>query len=321
MDAVGFLADLEQKPDRLRTLADTLQTDDPWGRLPRGLQHVVLIGMGSSYYAGSVAAARLRHRGMSAVGELASSDLLPAAGPGTVVVAISASGESAETLDAVERYDGRCPVVALTNDSDSTLADAADLVVPMHAGREVGGVVCRSFQHTAALLLALEHRLTSSSADSPGPLLRLAADAAADLLNSRGAWMPTVRRLLIGPDGVFAAAPARRLSSAHQAALMFREGPRLAATGCETGDWAHVVVYLTKTLDYRLLLFPGSRWDDQLLRWTTDRGSTVVAVGADVPDAAASVRYRGDDSDDVRLLTEVLVAELLAQDLWVRPEG
>ena len=38
---------------------------------------------------------------------------------------------------------------------------------------------------------------------------------------------------------------------------MVREGPRRAADGCETGDWNHVDVYLTKTLDYRALMFTG----------------------------------------------------------------
>jgi glucosamine--fructose-6-phosphate aminotransferase (isomerizing) len=55
------------------------------------------------------------------------------------------------------------------------------------------------------------------------------------------------------------------------------------------------------------------------MRWTAERHSTVVAVGADAADAAYSVRYRGDDNDDVRLLTETLVAELVAQDLWGQP--
>jgi fructoselysine-6-P-deglycase FrlB-like protein len=319
MDAAGFLADLEQKPERLRALADVVAADDPWRDLPTDAAQIVLVGMGSSHYAGSVAAARLRHRGVSAVAELASSDLLPRTSEQTVVVAISASGESDETLDAVERLGRRCPVIALTNDSGSTLSAAADIVVAMHAGPEGGGVACRSFQHTLALLLALEQRLTASSAQAVGPLLRSAADASAELLDGRDDWLPAVRRLLSGPDGVYVAAPARRLSSAQQASLMLREGPRLAAVGCETGDWAHVDVYLTKTLDYRLLLFPGSPWDGGLLRWTTERGSTVVAVGLDVPDAAVSVRYRNDDSEDVRLLTEVLVAELLAADLWGRP--
>ena len=64
---------------------------------------------------------------------------------------------------------------------------------------------------------------------------------------------------------------------------MLREGPRLAAVGCETGDWSHVDVYLTKTTDYRLLVFAGSGWEPQLAEWTTARGSTVVGVGGKRP--------------------------------------
>ena len=100
---------------------------------------------------------------------------------------------------------------------------------------------------------------------------------------------------------------------------MLREGPRRPAYACETGDWSHVDVYLTKTIDYRLLLLAGSRWEDELLRWTAERASTVVAVGADVEGASCSLRYEHDSDDDVRLLTETLVAELLAADLWLTP--
>ena len=50
---------------------------------------------------------------------------------------------------------------------------------------------------------------------------------------------------------------------------MLREGPRRPAVGCETGDWSHVDVYLTKTTDYRLLVFAGSPWEEQMAEWTT----------------------------------------------------
>ena len=97
---------------------------------------------------------------------------------------------------------------------------------------------------------------------------------------------------------------------------MLREGPRRAAIASETGEWSHVDVYLTKPLDYRMLLLPGSRYEDQLLQWTQERGSTVVSAGADIPGATASVRYLHDDDEDVRVLTELLVAELVAAELW-----
>jgi hypothetical protein len=98
---------------------------------------------------------------------------------------------------------------------------------------------------------------------------------------------------------------------------MLREGPRLLAIACETGDWSHIDVYLTKTTDYRMLLLPGSQWEQQLLDWCEQRGSTVVALGADIPGAEYVLRYAGDDVDDVRLLSEALVGELIAQNAWV----
>ena len=312
-----FPADLQRKPATLRTLADRLTADDPWAATPvRADSRIVLLGMGSSHYANSVGAARLRARGVDATAVLASTDLLPAPDEATVVVAVSASGGSAETLDALARYGDGTATVAVTNVLGSPITAGVRAVVDMAAEPEQSGVSCRSFAHTLALLLALESRLTGG-ADVPG-LLRRAADAAEDLLQSEDTWRTRAEDLLIGPDGSHLAAPARRLSSAQQGALMLRETPRLPAVGCETGDWSHVDVYLTKTTDYRLLLFPGSRWDAPLLRWIRERGSTLVTVGDEVAESAYAVRYRHDDDDDVRLLVEVGVPELLAARLPTR---
>jgi len=313
-----FRADLGAKPDALSRLASSLRETDPWSESAIGPDsHLVLLGMGSSHYANAVAAARLRSRGIDAVAELASSDLLPRPRPGTVVIAVSASGGSVETLDAVSRYEGACPVVVMTNTEDSAISSTATTVIPMLADVERSGVACRSFQHTLALWLALENRLIGG-VDVPA-LLDATAVATRDLITREHDWLPQLTEIAIGPQGTHFVAPARRLSSAQQAALMLRETPRLPAVGCETGDWSHVDVYLTKTTDYRLVLFAGSRWEPQLLSWVAERGSTLVSVGGEVPGAHQVIRYEGDDVDDVRLLTEVLVAELLAASLWTAP--
>jgi len=312
-----FLADLERKPQALADLATWIADADPWSGVDEDVDRVLFLGMGSSTFAAGVAAARLRAAGLDAVADLASSDLLPPPDSRTLVVAISASGSSRETLDAAHRYLGRSRVVALTNVDEAALSRGADLVVPMRAGPELGGVACRTFQHTLALLLLLVDRLGGG----PGPTsvsrtVQGAAAASDDLLRRRAQWLPPVTDVLAGPDPTAVVGPARRLSSAQQSALMLREGPRRPAIASETGEWSHVDVYLTKTTDYRMLLFPGSAWEDELLGWTTQRGSRIVAVGDDVPQAEVVVRYPGDEDDDVRLLTEVLVAELVAARLW-----
>jgi fructoselysine-6-P-deglycase FrlB-like protein len=315
MDPVRFAEDLAAKPVHLGAIASRLDQEDPWQVLPGRPRRLLLVGMGSSAYAAGVAAARLSHRGVDAVSVLASSDLLPTPRDGDVVVAVTAGGGSRETVAAVEHYRGVAPVILLTNTPDSSLASSAHAVVALHAGVEHGGVACRSFQHTLVQLLALERHLVGLDRDL-GDLVRASRDATDDLTRRAMQWLPGLATLLEGSPATHVVAPARRLSSAQQSALMLREGPRRPAYACETGDWSHVDVYLTRSTDYRLLLLAGSRWEDELMRWCLQRRSTVVAVGADVDGATQCLRYDGDQDDDVRLLTEVLVAELLASRWW-----
>lgn len=321
MDPELFLTDIERKPEVLARAVDAWQRENPWSAITELRDFhgtVVLLGMGSSHYANALLAQRLIHRGVNAVAVLASSDLLPRISPNDVVIAVSATGGSVETLDAVKRVQGDAPIVAVTNTEGSALTEVADVCVPMLAEKEVGGVACRSYQHTVALHLLLEHYLTGQG--DPLGAARGAVTACADLLERKDEWFPRAYELLLGPDITAAVAPARRFASAQQSSLMFREGPRRIAVGCETGDWSHVDVYLTKTTDYRMLLFTGSQWEPQLMDWCTQRGSTVVSVGAEVPGAAMTIRYRGDDGgfgcDDVALLSEVTIAELIAGTAW-----
>ena len=303
------------------------------GSGPDGAPAVLLLGMGSSWYAADTVARRMRAAGIVAVAERASAEPGWRPPPGTLVVAVSASGGSAETVRAAQQYrelsvrDGLgLRLVALTERPDAKLADLADDTVLLGAGPELGEVACRSFRHTLVLLLALADRLTAGP-DTGGPdtgaprarlaaAVRRAAEATEDLLDRRDAWLPELDRLLDGPDGVFVLGPAERLACAEQAALMIREGPRRPAVACEVGDWSHVDVYLTRTLDYRALLLTGSGWQDAALEWLITRGSTVVPVGAPVPGACPALRYRHDGDPVVRLLTDVTVAELLAHRWW-----
>lgn len=313
MDPGAFLRDLERKPEALRGLADTLEEGTPW---PSGVgRRVVMIGIGSSRYAAAVAATRLRASGIDAVAELSSLAAGTPSGDGVLAVGISASGETEETIEALARHRGASMTVALTNRSGSAAERAADSVVSMLAGDEEGGVACRSFQHTLAMLLALEASATGSSVSALVGAVRRAAEASEDLLERRDSWLPPVADLLAESPATFTIAPIERLCSAEQGALMLREGPRRTADACESGDWLHVDVYLTKPLDYHALLFAGSRFDPAIMRWMRERRSTVVAVGGDVDGAELTVRYRHDDDPTVALLSEVLVSEVLVAEL------
>lgn len=312
-DQAGFRADIDLVPQWLEALAAAVDEPSVWpiSAIPRRL---LLLGMGSSHFAAQVCARRMRAAGIDAVAELSSVATTWPAAPDLTVVAISAGGSSIETLQAIDAHIGTSRVIALTNVVDSELATRCDAVVPMRAGVEAGGVACRTYRNTIGCLLALESQLVARP--SPADPLRRAAEATADLLQRAPAWLADVLECADAADGLWLLAPAERISSALQGALMVREGPRRRADGCETGDWSHVDVYLTKTLDYRAIVYTGSRRDGDAARWLEQRGSTSVAVGGIFPGARFQVRYAGDDDARVALLTEPLIAELVACEWW-----
>lgn len=316
MHPSAFLADLEVKPAALRSLAAAIDDGEVRWPIEQPPTRVLLTGMGSSWFAAQASALRLRRAGIVAVAELSSTEASWPPGNGLLTVGISASGGSAETLQFLEAHPG---YVALTNTTGSAITTSASAVVPMLARAEPGGVACRSFQHTLAALLVLEEQLTGVSLDVAGRVRR-AADATEWLLDHRPDWLHEAAELLDGPHGVWFLAPAERISSSLQSALMVREGPRRVSDGCETGDWSHVDVYLTKTLDYRAVVFAGRGHDAAAAEWMRQRGTTAVAVGGSFDGARQVIRHPGDDDPVVALLTEVLVAELIASTWWSQLE-
>lgn len=318
-DPRRFAKDLEAKPAALERLATSDDVPAAIAVVPRHPE-VLFLGMGSSRFAAEDAARRLRARGFRAVSDYASSTSLPPAEPQRLVVAISASGRSRETLAAIERYHGSATTVAITEDAASPLAAACDHTIPLLAGHESGGVACRSFQHTGLVLRLLEAHLTGRTLDF-GALCTRVAEATADLLDRRTEWLAPVTEALDTPGVVGIIAPADRWSCAAQSALMLREGPRRVAVAAETGDWNHVDVYLTKTTDYRALLLTGSSSDDEAVDWLQRRHSTVVTLGPGRQDVPTNVTHLHSDDSTVAVHVDTLVAELVAARIWAAQDG
>ena len=316
MSPEGFLADVLSAPHRLSALLDAYAgTGSPLDSVAtRDVERVLFLGMGSSRFAALAAASRLRARGVDAFAELSSTGAPSLPRRGTLVIGISASGATVETVEALARHRGVSPTVAITNRPGSAIEYAADVALPLLAGDEAGGVACVSFQATLAVLLLLCGRLVG---ESVAEALRPAVDASRALRDGRSEWLEPLVELVRPAHTVYTIAPDERISSALQSALMLREGPRVAADATETGDWLHVDVYLSRHPGYTALLYPGSRFDAGVMDWARKRGSTIVAVGAPVVGAATTVGYPHAGDPLVATLAEAGVAELLAAELWL----
>ena len=310
MNQPAFHADILAEPAALSALLDAYAAEQPHAGLDLlGARRVVLLGMGSSYFAAHAAAVALRARGIDAHVELASAATPMPPSADTIAIGISASGGSEETIEALRRHRGTSRTVAITNAPQSAIGEGADVVLPLLGGEEAGGIACRSYLLTHAVLQLL--------CGTDPAALRAAVPALEAIIRTSGDWLdPFVTLLDDGPAYVIA--PWERLSSALQGALMLREAPRIPADGCETGDWLHVDVYLSKHPGYRAVLLRGSRYDEGVLDWARQRSSSIVAVGAPIGDAVQTIRYPGDDDPLVQLLAENTILELAACELWAR---
>jgi glucosamine--fructose-6-phosphate aminotransferase (isomerizing) len=325
LDALGVPATLAAYETALTGLNGPLAglPSAPGRALAGRAGRILLVGMGSSRFAALSAASFLRGRGLTVDVELASTSRPTPPAPGLTVVAISSSGTTPEVLAAVERHTGRSALtVAVTNRTDSPLAAAAEAVVPLLAAAETGGVACRTYVASVASLLLLADRSTTAT---PGtglvpPAVRLAVSAADDLVSRLPLWQVQAADLLDRAEQLHVLGDAARFGSAEQAALVLREGPRLAAVAFDAGDWLHVGLY-TAVPGFRAILFSGTEYDAEVARIVAERGGELVAIGRPVDGAALGIGHGAADRLPASALVETLVTDLIAAELWRRADA
>lgn len=179
LDKKGFrhfmLKEIYEQPDVVRRLlseymhGDEAPIDLVDPALIKKLAHtkrLVIIGCGTSLNAGMVgkyfieAAARIDVNVESA-GEYRYRN--PLVDQDTMVVAISQSGETADTLAALRQCRQKgATIITVTNREDSTMARESDLVFPVHAGIEVSVCATKSFVAQLIVLYLLGLQLAEA---------------------------------------------------------------------------------------------------------------------------------------------------------------
>ncbi|MHB1426533.1 MAG: glutamine--fructose-6-phosphate transaminase (isomerizing), partial [Gemmataceae bacterium] len=133
-----------------------------------GIHRIHIVAAGTAYHAGLVGAQLIERLARIPVTVEVASEFRyrdPILDPGTVVWAVSQSGETADTLASVRLAKSRgCPVWAITNVVGSTLSREADRVAYNRAGPEVAVASTKAYT-TQLLILSL---LTAALASHRG---------------------------------------------------------------------------------------------------------------------------------------------------------
>jgi glutamine---fructose-6-phosphate transaminase (isomerizing) len=211
---------------------------------------LLFTGMGASYHACYPAISELASRGIAAL-PVDTAELLhfrrPLLDGGTVIVAVSQSGESAEVVrlarEVRDREEGRRPfLTAVTNGLENSLARLADLALDTRAGRETGP----STMTFSSSLVALSGVTRVLGGEDPRQALELTARAAQEAARSAGQLLadPEARaeEILEWHGGraitlLLGRGPARAASE--MGALLLKESAGIPAEALEAAQFRH----------------------------------------------------------------------------------
>lgn len=120
------------------------------------VQRILILACGTSWHAGYLTTYLMEDLARIPTQVEISSEYRyknPVVVPGTLVIAISQSGETADTIAAVRELKAKgAPILAICNVESSTLAREADNTLFLHAGPEIGVCSTKAFTSQVVLL-------------------------------------------------------------------------------------------------------------------------------------------------------------------------
>ena len=164
----------------------------------RNINRIIITACGTSYYAGMVGEYMIEDlAGVPVEVEYASEFRYrnPIIKPGTLVLAISQSGETADTLAALKEAQQKgATALAICNGVGSTIARTSDGGVYLHAGPEIGVASTKAFTSQVAVLAMIALLL--------GRQRRLSFEAGADIARAMTELPALVEKTLQLSDSI-----------------------------------------------------------------------------------------------------------------------
>jgi glutamine---fructose-6-phosphate transaminase (isomerizing) len=306
-----MLKEIHEQPAALQaTLAGRLDADGAvdFSELDldldlRGVERVVIVACGTAYHSGLLGRYAIERLARVPVEVAVASEYRyadPIGDEKTLVIAISQSGETTDTLAAVEAaraFGGR--VLAVTNTQGSLITREADAVLLTKAGPEVGVASTKTFLTQVAVLYLLALRLAEARDARPtqelaeiGRGLRRSpekVEEALGLLEGRtgeavGVFAGARCALFLGRGHLFPAAL--------EGALKLKEISYLPAEGYPAGEMKHGPIALVdEQCPVVAVLGEGTLREKTLsnVEETVARGARVIAIAREGDEAAGRV--------------------------------
>jgi glutamine---fructose-6-phosphate transaminase (isomerizing) len=253
-----MLKEIHEQPTALRqsiagriSRTDEITVDELAGLGDRlaGIRRIELVACGTAFYAALIGAAALQDwTGLPARATVGSEFRYspPPLDPETLVIAVTQSGETADTI-APTRFarEKGCPVIAVTNTVGSAITRESDAVLFLQAGPEVAVAASKTFVTQVTTLVILAAAIAKArgtlAADREAKLvhaLRALPEAAQRTLDLNSAIADLARRY-VNSRGFMFIGRGYGYPAALEGALKLKEVSYVHAEGYAAGELKH----------------------------------------------------------------------------------
>ncbi len=300
------------------------------------IDNVQLIACGTSYHAALYGSLTLNQAGIKSTALLANeySVASPPIDDNTLVIAVTQSGETADTLNALRQAnEAGANTLTVTNVVGSTAAREADDALFIRAGPEIGVAATKTFSSQAVMLSLLVQRITEDIHGTP------AATEIESYLSELAEMPDQIEELLERSDAEALASRYEQSQSyffigrglgfpvALEGALKFKEITYEHAEGFASGELKHGPLALVTPDTPVFAVFTGEE-DEKTLKNAEEaqtRGAPVVAVcpeghrAVDVADAHLEIPDTDADLAGLLANVQLQLVSYYAADLLERP--
>jgi glutamine---fructose-6-phosphate transaminase (isomerizing) len=244
-------------------------------RLPRQVDRIVIVACGTAWHAGLVGKVAIEETARMPVEVGMASELRYGDhpfGPRVLTIAVSQSGETADTLAAVRNaQEAGSKVVAITNVKGSTLAREADQTLFMRAGLEIGVAATKTYTSQVMNLLFLAAHLGRRRGTLPAARFQEILREARRLpglvervLENTAEIRKCARKFSRGYDFMYI---GRRynLATAYEGALKMKEISYLHAEGYGAGEMKHGPLALVDDRMTCVAIAPAGRVTEKMV--------------------------------------------------------
>jgi glutamine---fructose-6-phosphate transaminase (isomerizing) len=211
-------------------------------------QRILILACGTSWHAGCLGAYMLEDKARIPVQVEIASEFRyknPLISPGTLVLVISQSGETADTLAAMKEVQAKgSKVLALCNVQGSTIAREADYCILLHAGPEIGVCSTKAFTSqvvTIALFMLMMARMRNMDKQEGQyfieALKRLPHEV--EIVLSQSAQIQRIAKKYAHYDSMFFVGRRYMYPTTLEGALKLKEISYINANGYAAGEMKH----------------------------------------------------------------------------------